>query len=43
MWMGEGSWVGSRVLGEYMIAPEKLFVCYGSCGNRISSKYYGRG
>ena len=26
MWMGEGSWVGSRVLGEYMIAPEKLFV-----------------
>ena len=26
VWMGEGSWVGSRVLGEYMIAPEKLFV-----------------
>ena len=25
VWMGEGSWVGSRVL-EYMIAPEKLFV-----------------
>ena len=26
VWMGEGSWVGLRVLGEYMIAPEKLFV-----------------